>query len=120
MSDLTREEAHNLHTEMWNEIAENGYYTKQQTSFLQAYGHNLRNDCYLCEVYTFIDDSCWNCPFKHEYWKGRFVDEDIPCLYAKGSPYKKFSELVKCIGPKVSEQRRELAIEIAQLGIDHD
>jgi len=120
MREYTREEAHNLHTEMWNEIAENGYWLKGQTSFITSGKHDLQNDCFLCEIYKFVDGDCRNCPFTRQYLNGKVVGITASCTITYKSPYKQFTALTVHIGSKVTKLRRELAIEIAQLGIDYD
>jgi len=115
------EDALNLFVEMWNEVIENGYSSKTQTSFIQAHGWYLKNQNYLCEAYLNIDKDCRNCPFTHLFWEGKLSEFDSPCLDSKQSPYKQFHVLFNySFAPVIQKWRRDLAIEIAQIGIDHD
>jgi len=108
---LTEEEALNLHVEMWNEMAENGYQLKSQTSIARKY--NIKSDCFLCEYYirTHTAASCTNCPFAQFYCD---YDDDMPCTDGEDSPFAEY----ECIcGEDNIGELKDICIEIAELGL---
>lgn len=120
MKNLTRERAHDLCVEMWNEIAENGYLYKHESHYVKK--HRPEFECFACEFYrdyeleycdADIEPDCLTddaCPF-HIY-RSKEEPGTPPCL-CEGSPYEK-RELSEHYDP---DENKELAIEIADLFI---
>jgi len=120
MGKLTREEAFNLHVQLWNDIAENGYANKEESCLITKYP--AMHDCYFCEYFRMEDGYCEKCPFTQAFAyndDGDCDDIDTPCTDYE-TPYLEFYNLINWRATDViKELRRDLAIEIAQLGLDY-
>lgn len=87
--ELTREEALRLHRQMWTEMQEalgDCPPPKHRIRFKETWcinhtpEHIPKNDCYLCEYASQIDDSCEFCPID---WGGSdCLNNKINCRYS--------------------------------------
>lgn len=108
MDNLTKEQAHNLCVEMWNEIAENGYDDKIKSEICLKY--EPEELCFACHYYSnYAPTECCdsfrtNCPFVKKY------GED-GCDFSP-SPYSIWYRIDSI------ENKQHMAIEIADLFID--
>lgn len=105
---MNEETALNLHVEMWNAMAENGYTRKDQTALVKKY--KPAADCFLCEAYRKEAGSCEKCPFAR-FSLGSFTDEDDrPGCERDASPYVDF-----LLFKQPNKPLRETCIRIADL-----
>lgn len=104
MEELTKEQAHDLCVESWNEIAENGYTSKIQSKIIRKYRPDC--ECFACEYYSNTNCSYDNvyCPFKSPGNKYK----NTPCESAMRSYYRAWNK----------KKSKENAIAIADLFID--
>ena len=118
---LTKETAHDLCVEMWNEMAEactdGVVLLKEEVSFVNHPKFPLLdalNNCYVCEVYYGKAYLCENkCPFS------KFGEGDAPCEWF-ASPYSLWHGLV--YSPRIHSAAdipriKQLCIEICDLFI---
>ena len=88
MKNLTKERAHDLCVEMWNEVAENGFVEKSDSKLVQKYAPLY--ECFACEYYTKHFQSCEDCPFTKKI-ENIDNEENVACLL-NSSPYTWFED----------------------------
>jgi hypothetical protein len=104
MKILTKDEAHNLCAESWNNIAENRIIDKSIEPLNEKY--EPYNNCFACEYYIAQNNgSCEKCPFII-FSKGD-IESVVPCQ-ENDSPYQKWHKT----------KERKYAIETHDLFID--
>lgn len=107
--------------EMWNEIAENGFADKTDSSGIQQLKELdlfVEHECFACELYNNesdietdnVGDNCIGCPFT---FNRLYRHRTLYACCEKHSPYFRWQR------SNSSFNRRKAAIDLAQLFINH-
>ena len=97
IGQMTEEQMKDLSVELWNDMAENDYQEKEESSLIFCCPDRVLFDCFACEYYNI---QCHLCPFSKFSRK-----DDVPLCNTIKSPYNKW----------VKDRSKESCIEIAEL-----
>lgn len=113
---MTKDEAHELHMQAWNEMAETGVFEKFQTCAVKKYKPLF--GCFLCAFYKAgkSTNSCGECPLS-------IGDKNrtIGCACDENQPWVRFFVLYndKQIDTESKTMAmKNIAIEIAEVGYE--